>query len=266
MLKSELQVAYIQYDIQWQNRAQNLATLDNYLDSLPKGTDLVILPEMFATGFSVSENSDLELASNSSTLQWMKENALKHQCAIAGSIAISDEGKNYNRLYFINPDGTRYHYDKRHLFCLSEEPKNYSSGKVQVIVDFHGWKIRLSICYDLRFPVWLRNKYQNNKFDYDILLIVANWPSSRNTAWEHLLKARAIENQCYTIGVNRTGNDGNNTPHSGNSMVCNIDGNTLMKSEAQEGLFNLTLRKSDLDANRSRFNPAPDWDLFELKN
>ncbi len=266
MLKKELKVAYIQYNIEWENRIKNLAALDKYLNALPKGTDLVILPEMFATGFSVSCKTDLELNSNSPTLKWMKEKALKYQCSIIGSIAIRDNDKNYNRLYFINPDGTQNYYNKRHLFRLSEEPQNYHPGENQVTVNFHGWKIRLSICYDLRFPVWLRNRYLNQEFEYDILINVANWPSSRNMAWEYLLKARAIENQCYVIGVNRTGNDGNNTPYCGNSMICNIDGSPLMESKTGEGVFSITLRKLELNANRDRFNPAPDWDLFELKN
>jgi predicted amidohydrolase len=265
MLKSELHVAYIQYDIKWQNRTQNLATLDHYLDTLPEDTDLIVLPEMFSTGFSVSEGFHPEMAIDSPSLEWMKAKAQEHRCAIAGSIAINDAGHNYNRLYFIHHDGTCSHYDKRHLFCLSQEPQNYSPGKQQVTVDFLGWKIRLGICYDLRFPVWLRNNYRNGDFDYDILLLVANWPSSRNLAWVHLLKARAIENQCYAIGVNRTGKDGHNTPHAGNSMVCNLDGSTLLESNSEEGLFSFTLRKSDLDASRAKFNPAPDWDSFELR-
>lgn len=264
MMKSELKVALIQYNIQWQNQKQNLATLDKYFETLHKDTDLVILPEMFATGFSVSNRTDLESVSNSTTLQWMREKATEYQCSLAGSIAIVEDGLNYNRLYLIHADGTAEHYDKRHLFRMSEEPKNYSPGHKIVTVDFNGWKIRLSICYDLRFPVWLRNSYINQEFDYDIMINVANWPSSRNTAWETLIKARAIENQCYVIGVNRTGNDGYNTPHLGNSMVCNLEGKTILESKSAEGLFHFTLNKKDLETSRLRFNPALDWDLFEL--
>lgn len=260
----ELIISFVQFNIIWQDREANIRKVEELLESTSIESDVIILPEMFTTGFSVSETSLFEDINDSPTLLWMKTIAKRKNSAICGSFAIHDSGKHLNRMFFVEPDGSFKTYDKKHLFRLSVEPKYYSSGTSRTIVDFRGWKINLAICYDLRFPVWLRNRYHNDQYEYDILLISANWPSSRIKIWKTLLAARSIENQCYTIGVNRIGNDGNSIPHNGFSMICDWNGDTLVSSKEKEGLLSTKLTKASLEKQRITNTFAADWDSYKI--
>lgn len=262
MIKRELNIATIQFDIFWNKMVENLSRIDDFLQSMSKDTDIVVLPEMFATGFSVSGNDTAECVETSVAVNWMIQRASKYQCAICGSIAIVDDGKLYNRFYFVEPNGSFHFYNKRHLFRLSDEPKNYTSGNENVVVNYLGWKFRLAVCYDLRFPVWLKNSLENDGYEYDVLLLVANWPATRSYAWKMLLSARAIENQSYVVGVNRIGVDASGTKHSGDSMVFSFTGEPMLDVNAQEGAFGCRLSLDDLNLHREQFKVALDWDLF----
>lgn len=262
MIKRELNISTIQFDIAWNKMAENLSKIDGFLQTMSKDTDIVVLPEMFATGFSVSGNDTAEEVETSVVLNWMIQSSSKYKCAICGSIAMVDHGNLYNRFYFVKPDGTFQFYNKRHLFRLSDEPKNYTPGTENVVVDYLGWKFRLAVCYDLRFPVWLKNSLENDGYEYDVLLVVANWPAARSYAWKTLLCARAIENQSFVVGVNRIGVDANGNNHSGDSLVCNYTGEPILDAGALEGVFECRLSLDDLKVQREQFKVALDWDLF----
>jgi len=258
-----LNIAILQFDIKAADKKSNLNKIESLLKS-QNNVDLIVLPEMFASGFEVSDLSIIEPASSSSTLQWMKEKAVQMNCAIVGSIGVSDSGENYNRLYFVFPDATYQYYNKRHLFRFSDEFISYKSGKEPVIIDYCGWKISLSVCYDLRFPVSLRNTYSNSSFNYDLLINVASWPSRRENVWKALLAARSIENLSYIVGVNRIGIDKSGTSYSGNSMICNMNGDLIFNADSKEGCFRAQLFKSALIKARADFNVGLDWDSFKL--
>ena len=213
-----MRTTLIQAPLIWEKPEENLNYFENEILNLPS-TDLVVLPEMFTTGFSmdVSQTDD-----GKPTLTWMKKMAKKHQFAICGSIKIKENKFFYNRLYFITPQEEVLFYNKRHLFSLANEDKVYTKGTQKVIVNYNHWKICLQICYDLRFPVFSRNVE-----NYDLLIYVANWPITRINAWDALLKARAIENMCYTIGVNRTGIDANKISYNGHSQIVDYLGNYI---------------------------------------
>jgi omega-amidase len=262
MIKPELKIATIQFDIVWNKMAENLSKIDGFLQSMSKDTDVVVLPEMFATGFSVSGKDTAEDVETSVVLNWMIQNASRFQCAISGSIAIVEDGKLYNRFCFVKPDGSIHFYNKRHLFRMSDEPKNYTLGTENVVVEYLGWKFRLAVCYDLRFPVWLKNSLENDGYEYDVLLVVANWPAARSYAWKTLLSARAIENQSFVVGVNRIGTDANGNNHSGDSLVCNYTGEPILDAGSMEGVFECRLSLNDLNKQREQFKVALDWDLF----
>lgn len=264
MKKDDLAILILQYDILWQDFNRNIAKIDQLIASHTSNVDLIVLPEMFATGFSVDSHRIVQSENNCTVLNWMREKARQLNTAIAGSIAISIGESSYNRLYFIKPDGTEEHYDKRHLFRLSDEPTHYTRGNARTIIDYLGWKIQLSICYDLRFPVWMRNRCREAGYEYDLSLIVANWPASRSTAWKTLAVARAIENQCYLIAVNRIGRDGNGIDHQGDSMLVTPEGTKQIDAASSEGCFFTTIRKSDLEALKAKFPVGLDWDTFEL--
>jgi len=198
-----ISVSIIQSDIIWEDRLSNLENYQNKINQI-ESTDLIVLPEMFTTGFSMNPK-DISETMSGETIQWMKANASKMNSAICGSIIIEEDDKYFNRFIWVNPDGSIHHYDKKHLFSFAGEDKNYTSGNNKLIIEYKGWKICPLICYDLRFPVWSRNSE-----GYDLLIYVANWPDKRKLAWKTLLTARAIENQCYVIGVNRVGKDTKN--------------------------------------------------------
>jgi predicted amidohydrolase len=215
-----LQIALIQAPLAWEATEVNLAYFSQQLSQM-QPVDLVVLPEMFATGFTMKPQSQAEPLGGRAQV-WMAEQAQKHQTAICGSLAVTDGGHFFNRMFFVAPDGTSQHYDKRHLFTLAGEHEHYTAGKSRVVVAYKGFRILLQVCYDLRFPVFARNRG-----DFDVMVYVANWPERRNQAWQTLLPARAIENQCFVIGVNRMGLDGNDIAHAGNSAVYDFEGNLL---------------------------------------
>ena len=248
-------VSLIQSDIIWEDKNSNLKKYQEQIDKI-ESTELIVLPEMFTTGFSMSPK-DISEKMNGETIQWMKQNAHKMNSAICGSIIIEEDDKYFNRFIWINPDGSIHQYDKRHLFF--SESDNYTSGDSKVIIEYKGWKICPLICYDLRFPVWSRNSEE-----YDLLIYVANWPSKRKFAWRSLLVARAIENQCYVIGVNRVGFDNSENFHSGETSIINALGELLYIKSHTEDVFTTDISKPELDKVRKQFPFLNDKDNFKI--
>jgi predicted amidohydrolase len=253
-----INVTLIQSDIIWEDRILNLKKYQEKLNQI-ESTDLIILPEMFTTGFSMSPKGISE-SMNGETIQWMKANASKMNTAICGSIIIEEDGKYFNRFIWVSPDGSIHHYDKRHLFSFAGENKNYTPGDEKIIIEYKGWKICPLICYDLRFPVWSRNSE-----DYDLLIYVANWPDKRKSSWKSLLTARAIENQCYVIGVNRVGEDSKNY-YSGDSSLINALGETLYTNSHIEEMYSTTISKYDLNKVRTQLPFLNDKDNYKIIN
>ncbi len=254
-----LKITTFQAYLFWENIDKNLQNLGLRLSSIREKTDLIVLPEMFSTGFSMNPEAHAE-AMDGKTMNWMLQQAKKFNCVITGSIIIKEDEKYFNRLIWMRPDGSYEYYDKRHLFGLGEEDKHYSSGDRKLFVELHGWKICPMICYDLRFPVWLRNKGE----EYDMLLIVANWPERRSLHWRTLIPARAIENQSFVVAVNRVGNDGNEIYHSGDSMCIDPNGNVIYYKPNDEDLYTFSINKEDLITARQSFPFLKDADKFEL--
>ena len=253
-----MNISIIQSDIIWADPEENRRRLEEKISSLPHA-DLYVFPEMFSTGFCTEPQKIAEEADRPGSLEWMQLTARKMQCALAGSVATHSEGKYYNRFYFVCPDGTVYHYDKRHLFGFGGEDKQYTSGDERVIVSYKGFRFLLQICYDLRFPVWSRCRN-----DYDAVIYVANWPASRREVWNILLKARALENQCYVIGVNRVGNDPQ-CLYDGGSMIISPYGKILVAcTDGKEEVAGALLAREPLDSFRKRFPVLDDGDDFEL--
>jgi omega-amidase len=229
------------------------------IESISQSVDMIVLPEMFTSGFTMNA-SDVAETMNGETVNWMKDLASKKQAAITGSLVIKEDDKFYNRLLFVHPNGSIDSYDKRHTFTLAGEDKVYSSGTEKLIVDYKGWKICPLICYDLRFPVWARNVE-----NYDVLIYVANWPKVRVAAWDALLKARAIENMSYCIGVNRVGLDGNNHEYSGHSASYDVLGHRMDTIPYdKEAIEIVTLNMEELETYRSKLNFLEDRDSFSL--
>lgn len=257
-MKAELGVSLIQFTPLQENKSINLRKLENIIQDIPSETDLVILPEMFSTGYSLSVETLSEDMSGP-TVTWMREMAISKKTAVCGSLIIREREKYYNRLVFVFPDGTYQHYDKRHLFRYAEENKEFTAGKQRLIVDYLGWRICPLICYDLRFPIWSANRY-----DYDLLIYIANWPESRKHAWDSLLVARAIENQSYTIGVNRTG-EGDSIFYAGRSKIINFKGETMLESlQVQEEMLNIVLDFDHLHKYRKKYDFMQDADKFGI--
>ncbi|RFN59005.1 amidohydrolase [Marixanthomonas ophiurae] len=261
MLNSEtLNVTLIQSQLHWENAEENRRMFSEKINSISEETDLIILPEMFPTGFSMNA-SNLAEEINGTTLKWMISEAKKSNAAITGSVIVSEESNFYNRLFFVFPDGNYKIYDKKHTFTLAGEHKTYSKGTERLIVDYKGWKICPLVCYDLRFPVWARNTE-----DYDLLLYVANWPKKRTSAWDALLKARAIENMSYCIGVNRVGFDGNNHEYSGHSAVYDVLGEQISTKEYEiEFIETVSITKEHIAATRGHLKFLQDRDRFQLE-
>lgn len=240
----------------------NLSMFDAKIADVKDETDIIILPEMFTTGFTMNANALAETMSGPA-VEWMKKKALEKNCVITGSMIISENGAFYNRLIWMNPDGSSNSYDKRHLFRLAHEEQTYTSGKNKLVIHYKGWKILPLICFDLRFPVWSR---RTTKEDYDLLMYVANWPERRITAWNQLLIARAIENQCFVAGVNRVGNDGNGVYHSGESALVNCKGEIITGIPAhEECIETLILNKQEQDDFRQQLPFIEDGDDFIIK-
>jgi predicted amidohydrolase len=251
-----MNITTIQSNIIWEDKDSNIKNYQSKIDNIE--SDLIILPEMFTTGFTMNPKSHAE-SMDGKTIQWMKKNASKKDLAICGSLIIEEEGKYYNRFIWVNPDGSIHHYDKRHLFSFAGEDDHYTSGDSKIVIEYKGWKICPLICYDLRFPVWSRNVE-----DYEVLIYVANWPSKRKMAWRSLLVARAIENQCYVIGVNRVGEDGNNLSYNGDTSLINALGETLYINSQTEDVFTTTLSKLELSKVRNLLPFLKDKDNFNF--
>jgi omega-amidase len=280
---SPLTITTIQTNLSWENKAANLYALERKINDLEEKTEIIVLPEMFSTGFSM----DLSLAETmeGETVQWMKDVAAKNKIILTGSLIIKENDLYFNRLVWMLPNGHSGYYDKRHLFAYAEEDKHYTAGNKRLIASVKGWKINLQICYDLRFPVWARNRvlqtseHLEESFlasrgtetspgdspEYDLLIYVANWPERRNHAWKTLLCARAIENQCYVVGVNRVGRDGNNINYSGNSLVIDPLGEVLYHMADEEDVFTVTIQKEHLEEVRTKFPFWKDGDNFTLR-
>lgn len=257
-MQPELKVAVIQKDLAWQDAAQNRLAIDKIL-SETTDVDLIVLPEMFTTGFSM-EPEHIAETMDGETVCWMLEKATALQAAIVGSVIIKEDNRYFNRMLFVHPNKKIETYNKRHAFTLAGEHKSYTSGKEKLIVDYLGWKICPLICYDLRFPVWSRNVE-----NYDVLIYAANWPKPRVNAWNTLLKARAIENMSYCIGVNRVGVDANGHEYSGNSAVIDYLGEALTGiSECKEEVLCATLSKNKLYDLRSKLSFLEDKDNFSI--
>lgn len=258
-MEEELSVVLLQCDLSWENPSENRTQIESYLECV-KNVDIVLLPEMFTTAFSVNAIHLAEPMDGESVL-WMKEIAKLKQFVLCGSMMIKENGNIYNRLLWVDPNGVVQYYDKRHLFGLINEEKNFTPGKTRLIIDYKGWKICPLICYDLRFPVFSRNDVA-----YDVSFYLANWPDTRITAWDVLLKARAIENQAYIIGLNRVGVDGYNESYSGHSQVINPCGEVItMAPENELGLIEVSLSKKHLSHTRKRVPFLEDRDGFELQ-
>ena len=256
---STLKITTFQAYLFWENIEKNLQNLGLRLSSIREKTDLIVLPEMFSTGFSMNA-AKLAEEMDGPTMKWMHEQARKFGSVVTGSMIIK-EGKNYfNRLIWMRPDGTCEYYDKRHLFGLGEEDQHYTAGTKKLFVELHDWKICPMICYDLRFPVWLRNKDE----EYDMLLIVANWPERRSLHWRTLIPARAIENQAFVVAVNRVGHDGNEVYHSGDSMCIDPNGKVVYYKPNDEDLYTFSINKEDVVAARASYPFLKDADKFKL--
>ena len=261
----DLKVSIIQTKLLWEDPAGNLDLLEGKIEAIQVPTDIVVLPEMFSTGFSMNASA-LSQSMDGSSVQWMARMAARKNAVITGSLIIKENGHYFNRLIWMQPDGVSFFYNKRHLFRLGEENNHYTAGDQRLIVHWKGWKICPLICYDLRFPVWSRNRFINGVHDFDMLIYVANWPEKRSWAWKSLLVARAIENQAFVVGVNRIGVDGNEINHSGDSGVIDYLGERISRTE-RFGDKNETVEVSLLDLYqfRKNFPFQDDGDLFEIK-
>ena len=257
---SSISITLIQPNLIWENKKANLAILAEKIDCIQEKTEVVILPEMFSTGFSMQPKLLAEKM-DGETVQWMKKIASSKKIILTGSVIIEDGGKYFNRLVWVLPNGEYGVYDKRHLFAYADEHNHYSAGNKRLIAQVKGWKINLQVCYDLRFPIWAR---QQSEGEYDVLVYVANWPEKRIVAWDSLLKARAIENQCYVVGVNRVGDDGNGIHYNGNSLIIDPLGEILYQKPNEEDVFTFTLQKEKLDEVREKFPFWKDADTFNI--
>ena len=260
----DLKVTLIQSKLHWQEIDANLAMFEEKIWSIKDQPDIIILPEMFSTGFTM-EARKLAEPPNSKTYRWMAQMAAQTKALIIGSCIIKDGTSFYNRLHAVRPDTKYQYYDKRHLFRMAEEHNHFSPGKEKVIIEWKGWKILPLVCYDLRFPVWSRNISKGSGHQYDTSIFVANWPAARVSAWDTLLRARAIENLSYTIGVNRVGEDGNQVMYNGHSAVYGPKGDSLSSMEDKEEIQTISISYDDLESYRTKFPAHFDSDGFEIK-
>ncbi|MFG4004323.1 amidohydrolase [Flavobacterium aquidurense] len=254
-----MKIALIQSDLYWEDASKNRKSFESKINQIDSGVNLVVLPEMFSTGFTMNAPEVAETMQGETVL-WLQSLAKQKNFAITGSLIILENDKYYNRMLFVFPSGEIQHYDKRHLFSLAGEDKCYTSGNEKVIVEYLNWKICLQVCYDLRFPVFARNVE-----NYDLLLYVANWPKVRTNAWDSLLKARAIENLSYVVGVNRVGLDANNYEHTGHSQVVDFLGDFILKPQETEAVFVVKLDKEVMLETRKKLDFLSDKDIFEVK-
>lgn len=263
---SQLTITILQSNLHWEDRQANRDMFERKIRSIAERTEIILLPEMFTTGFSMRAR-DLAESMEDETVRWMKKMSAEKKAIIGGSI-IAREGEHYfNRFLWVLPDGGLGHYDKRHLFAYAGEDAHYTPGNRRLIASVKGWRINLQICYDLRFPVWARQSPSGNgEAEYDLLVYVANWPEKRVHAWKTLLQARAIENQCYVAGVNRVGEDGLGIAYSGESMVVDPLGEVLYTRKQEEDISTITLSKKTLEETRNRLPFLRDGDSFVIVN
>ena len=258
-MNSHLRVTLVQPEIAWQEPARNRRMLAGHFRGLFGHTDLIVLPEMFTTGFSMDAPALAE-EMDGPTVGWLREEAVSLACAITGSLIVREDGRYYNRLVWASPDGTILHYDKRHLFRMAAEHEHYSAGSRRLIVEYKGWRICPLVCYDLRFPVWSRSRD-----DTDLLVYVANWPAPRRDAWRALLPARAIENLCYCVGVNRVGTDGREVAYAGDSVALDYLGQPLFVETDEPFVRTVALSRDALDRHRESFPAHMDADDFDIR-
>lgn len=262
---STLTVSLIQSELYWEQKEKNLSMFEDKISSV-ESSDIVILPEMFSTGFTMHPAPVAETM-DGPTVAWMRKIAAIQKVILTGSIVIEENGSYFNRLIWMLPNGQYGYYDKRHLFAFAGENNRYARGSKRLLASVKGWKINLQICYDLRFPVWARQSKNENTAqlpEYDVLIYVANWPQKRIHAWKTLLQARAIENQCYVIGVNRVGEDANHNYYSGDSMICNALGEVISEIKNEEAIITMSLEKSHLQEVREHFPFWKDADSFYI--
>jgi len=274
---STLNISVIQTNLHWENKTANLQMLEEKINSIREKTEIIVLPEMFSTGFSMKPDLLAETMEGE-TVQWMKRMAAEKKIILTGSVIIKEGGNYFNRLIWMLPNGQHGVYDKRHLFAYAKEDGHYSAGTKRLIASAKGWKINLLVCYDLRFPVWARQFSPPTPLhgaergvtapepEYDILIYVANWPERRIHAWKTLLQARAIENQCYVVGVNRVGKDGNDIYYSGESMIVDPMGEVLYTKKDEEDIFTMSLDKMHLETIREKLPFLKDADGFRILN
>lgn len=258
-----LRIALVQTNLHWQDKTANLAALEEKIWTLKETCDLIVLPEMFPTGFSM-DSASLAEPMNLQVHKWMKQLATQTGAVVTGSAIISEGVNYYNRLLWVEPNGYTQHYDKRHLFRMADEDISFSPGEKLPVFSLNGWRICPQICYDLRFPVWSRNHWTEGRAAYDLLFYVASWPAARISAWDTLLPARAIENLSYCLGVNRVGIDGNQIAYNGHSAVYDFKGETLAKLGEKEQILILHLEYSPLEDYRIKFPAWKDVDTFNL--
>lgn len=254
-----LRLSIVQDHLAWEQKQENLEHFSKILKPLKAETDLIILPEMFTTGFSMNAKKLAETMEGP-TVQWLKKQSADLSAAVMGSCIIKENGNFFNRLLFVTPEGEIFHYDKRHLFSFANEHEYYTAGSQRVLISYNGWKIMPQICYDLRFPVWSRNTD-----DYDLLIYVANFPDKRRFAWQQLLTARAIENQVYTVGVNRIGLDGSDIEYSGDSICLDYAGQPVIEAGNEAVVKTVSLSYQAQHSFRRQFSFLPDRDIFEFK-
>ena len=262
---STLTITGIQTQLHWEDAAANRKMFEEKINSITDKTEITIIPETFSTGFSMKPK-ELAETMDDETVKWMKRIAAGKKVILTGSVIIKENDNYFNRLIWMLPNGQMGIYDKRHLFGYAGEDNEFTPGTKRLIASVKGWKINLLVCYDLRFPVWARQQMQEDGPEYDLLIYVANWPERRNHAWKTLLQARAIENQCYVVGINRVGNDGNNIYHSGDSMVVDPLGEILYHKKDEEDIFTLALDKKHLETIRTKLPFLKDADRFIITN
>jgi predicted amidohydrolase len=256
-----MKIALIQAELIWENPEANRVYFEEKINAITDDVNLIVLPEMFTTGFTMNPSTVAETMTGK-TVSWMQALAKAKNTAITGSVVIKDNSNFYNRMLFVLPSGAIQFYDKRHLFTLAGEGNEYTAGDDKLIVDYMGWKICPFVCYDLRFPVFSRNVNQ----EYDLLLYVASWPKTRIKAWDTLLAARAIENMSYVVAVNRIGQDANDYQYVGHSQVIDMLGEQVVAPSELEGVYYATLDREKLIGTRARLNFLSDQDTFEIKN
>ncbi|MBN8853157.1 MAG: nitrilase family protein [Sphingobacteriales bacterium 50-39] len=271
---SSLTVTLIQPNLYWEDKTANLRHFETLIGGIKEKSQLVILPEMFSTGFSMRP-ADLAETMDGPTVAWMKQMAARKKIILTGSLIIEEDGNYYNRLIWMLPNGQYGVYDKRHRFAYAGEDEHYTPGHRRLVASVNGWRVNLLVCYDLRFPVWSRQQPPAPSStpgptppvapEYDLLVYVANWPERRSHAWKTLLQARAIENQVYVVGVNRVGNDGNDIYHSGDSMLVDPLGEVLYHAHKEESIFTCTLQREKLEEVRTRLPFWKDADQFHIE-